>query len=503
MAGKVYLVGAGPGDVSLLTLKGKKLIEGADVIVYDSLLGKGILAMIPGSAQAIDVGKRGGCHTMPQGRINEILAEKAMEGKSVVRLKGGDPFLFGRGGEEAMYLRERNIPFEIVPGVTSALAVPAYAGIPVTHRDMASMVHIVTGHKKGDMPLDIDFESLAKAGGTCVFLMGVSALEEICQGLILGGMGEDTPAAAVSLGATAMQKEAAGTLKTLPKIVKNSELRAPAVIVTGRVCTCMEMLDWRRYLPLSGKRIVVTRPRERSSEISERLRDLGAEVIELPGIRTVFREENRELEEALHRIASYDILAFTSPAGARYFFRFLRKMEMDVRCLYGIKLAAIGEGTAEVLRERGIFPEYVPKVYDGRSLGILLREQAEENARILLPRAKEGSAELTEELAKRKDLEVRDIALYDTVLEKHPLIDLGEEITAGEIRDAVFTSASTVRGFRAAATGADLSLVRAYCIGEKTAGEARAFGMRCVVAEEATVDALVDVTVEVNQKDAF
>lgn len=492
MAGKVFLVGAGPGDVSLLTVKAKKLIENAQVIVYDSLLGKGILALIPGKTKAVYVGKRGGCHTMPQEKINEILAEEAMEGKQVVRLKGGDPFLFGRGGEEAVYLRERGIPFEVIPGITSALAVPAYAGIPVTHRDMASMVHIVTGHKKENQPLDIDFEALAKAGETCVFLMGLSALDEICQGLILGGMAEDTPAAAVSQGTTAMQRQVKGTLKTLPRKVKEGGLLAPAVIITGSVCTCMDTLDWKRELPLSGRRIVVTRPKERSLELSEKLRDLGAEVIELPAIRTVFREENRELEEALRQIASYDILAFTSPAGVNYFFLFLQKMEMDIRCLYGIKTAVIGEGTASTLRERGIYPDFVPKVYEGRALGRLLYEQAKENAKILLPRAKEGSLELTEELAKREDIRVSDFPLYDTVPEKHPLINLGEEIGAGEITEAVFTSASTVRGFAGGAGSVDLSGVTAYCIGEKTAKEAEAFGMRCVLAKEATVDALVE-----------
>lgn len=496
MIGKVFLVGAGPGDVSLLTVKAKKLIESAEAVVYDSLLGKGILALIPSLAKTVDVGKRGGRHTMPQEKINETLAELSREGKQVVRLKGGDPFLFGRGGEEAFYLRERGIPFEIVPGVTSALAVPAYAGIPVTHRDMASMVHIVTGHKKGNMPLDIDFKALAEAGGTFVFLMGVSALPEICQGLLSGGLGENTPAALVSLGTTAMQKEVFGTLKTLPEKVKTEGAKAPAVVVAGQVCACVEKLNWRQYLPLSGRRFVLTRPKERAGELSEKLKELGAEVLELPGISTVFREENRELEEALLKISSFDILAFTSPSGAGYFFQFMQDRKMDIRRLSGVKLAAIGEGTAQVLRGRGLFPEYVPKVYDGKSLGILLRDLAKENAGILLPRAKEAGPELMQELSRRGDIRVTEIPLYDTVFTKHPLIDLGEEIKMGEVLEAVFTSASTVKGFAAAAGEADLSLVTAYCIGEKTAGEARNFGMKCVTAKEASVDGLVEVILE-------
>lgn len=492
MAGKVFLVGAGPGDVSLLTVKAKQLIESAQAVVYDSLLGKGILALIPPSAKAVDVGKRGGNHTMSQQGINETLASLSLEGKQVVRLKGGDPFLFGRGGEEAFYLKERGIPFEIVPGISSALAVPAYAGIPVTHRDMASMVHIITGHKKDNMPLDINFKALKEAGGTCVFLMGLCALPEICRGLLLAGMEEDTPAAAVSLGTTAMEKEVLGTLKTLPGKVKQEGLKAPAVILTGPVCTCMESLNWKSYLPLSGKRYVLTRPKERCTEISEKLRVLGAEVIELPAISTVLREENEKLKEALRNISSYDILAFTSPSGAEHFFRFMQNIKMDIRCLFGVELAAIGEGTARVLRERGLYPLYVPKVYDGKSLGILLRDLAKENARILLPRAKEAGPELMEELTKRGDIQVTEIPLYDTVFEKHPLIDLEKEINGGEVTEAVFTSASTVKGFAAAAGEACLSLIKAYCIGEKTAEEAEKFGMKCLVAKEASVDALVE-----------
>ncbi len=502
MAGKVFLVGAGPGDVSLLTVKAKKLIESAETVVYDRLLGKGILAMIPPSARSVDVGKRGGRHTMPQEEINRTLAKLAGEGKQVVRLKGGDPFLFGRGGEEAFYLRERGIPFEIVPGVTSALAVPAYAGIPVTHRDMASMVHIITGHKKEDMPLDIDFKALTAAGGTCVFLMGVSALPEICQGLLFGGMAEDTPAALVSLGTTAMQKEILGTLKTLPEKVKKEGVKTPAVIVAGQVCACMEKLHWRTDLPLSGRRYVLTRPKERTEKLSEKLKELGAEVIELPAVSTVFREENRELEEALCRISSFDILALTSPTGAEYFFRYMQKMKMDIRRLFGVQLAAIGEGTARVLRERGLYPDYVPQVYDGTSLGILLRNSAKENAKILLPRARAAGPELTQELAGRRDIQVTEIPLYDTVPGKHPLINLEEEIRTGEVTAAVFTSASTVRGFLAMAGEADVSLVRAYCIGEKTAKEAEKSGMKCAVAKEASVEALVEEILEDSKRAA-
>lgn len=496
MTGKVWLVGAGPSDAELLTIKAEKVLKRADVVVYDSLVGKAILTLIPSGAEAINVGKRAGNHTMPQEEINLLLAQKAMEQKRVVRLKGGDPFLFGRGGEEAEVLKQRGIPFEIVPGVTSAISVPAYAGIPVTHRDAASMVHIITGHKKKDMPLEINFKALKEAGGTLVFLMGISAISDICQGLMEAGMAKNTPAAVVSRGTTAKQYKVRGTLATLSEEVMRQKVVTPAIIIVGEVCSYDEALEWRNVLPLSKKRYVVTRPKERAGILSERLRELGAEVIELPAIRTIPCMDNPKLEQAISNIKQYQILAFTSPAGVEYFLDFLKNCGKDIRSIGDVKIAAIGTGTQKELNERGLLVDYLPKVYDGSQLGMLLCREAPQNAKILLPRAKEGNPQVVKEILKRKDLSVDEIVLYETVYETAKTIDLETEINTGEITEVIFTSASTVRGFLAAAKGADVTGITAYCIGNMTAAEAEKAGMQCEIAQEASIDGLIQLVLD-------
>ena len=256
--GKVWLVGAGPSDAELLTVKAKRVLEQAEVVVYDRLVGDSILLMMPDTAEKIDAGKRSGNHTMPQEEMNRLLLRKAQEGKRVVRLKGGDPFLFGRGGEELTLLAEHGIPYEVVPGVTSAIAVPAYNGIPITHRDFASSVHIITGHKKKDEPLELDFATLAKLEGTLVFLMGVSALGDICDGLMHAGKAKDTPAALLSRGTTSRQARLVSTLEKLPEELHAHPLMTPAIIVIGEVCALADQFAWYEKLPLSGKKIIVT-----------------------------------------------------------------------------------------------------------------------------------------------------------------------------------------------------------------------------------------------------
>lgn len=496
MTGKVWLVGAGPSDVELLTIKAEKVLRKAEVVVYDSLVGKAVLARIPQGAEAIDVGKRAGNHTMPQEEINRLLADKAMEGKRVVRLKGGDPFLFGRGGEEAELLKKENIPFEIVPGITSAISVPAYAGISVTHRRAASMLHIITGHKKGDEPLAIDFQALVQAGGTLVFLMGISALPEICRGLLEAGMPGETPAAVVGKGTTAMQYQIRSSLSDLTEEVRRKEAKTPAIIVVGEVCGEDMALEWRNHLPLWGKRYVVTRPKERSSFLADRLRELGAEVIELPAIRTVPYETNPALEEAIRQIRDYRILVFTSPAAVEYFFDFLKSCGKDIRCIGDIQIAAIGTGTKKALNNRGLLVDFLPKVYDGSQLGKLLYQEAGSHAGILLPRAKEGNPKLVEEIEKREDLHVTEIPLYETVYEESEVIDLSSEIEKSEVTEVIFTSASTVKGFMASAKKANLTEVTAYCIGRMTAEEAEKAGMTCRIAKEASIDSLVQLVLE-------
>lgn len=488
MTGKVWLVGAGPSDEGLLTVRGSQVLSQAQVVVYDALVGPGILNLIPTEAERISVGKRAGRHTMPQEEINRVLYEKAREGKRVVRLKGGDPFLFGRGGEELELLSARGIPFEVVPGVTSALAVPAYNGIPVTHRDCVSSLHIVTGHKRAGEAYRIDFEALVRTGGTLVFLMGHGALPEICQGLLAAGIDPDLPAALLMEGTTANQRRIVATVSTLAKEAAKQETATPAIILVGRVCSYEKQFSWYEKLPLSGHRIIVTRPRERSGQLSGRLRQLGAEVLELPAIATVPRRVE------LPKIEKYNKLVFTSPAGVRIFLDCWRKEGRDIRSLGAVQIAVIGPGTAQELAQRGIFADLMPEIYDGEHLGILLGEVCGDGDRILIPRAREGNPQLLEEIRKRKKVEITDLALYDTVYgeAREGLVDQRALIEAGRISMAVFTSASTVRGFALATEGLDYSLVRAVCIGRQTAAAAGELGMRTYVARQAALDSLVE-----------
>ena len=296
--GKVWLVGAGPGDAGLFTRKGYEVLQAAEVVVYDSLVGAGVLSMIPKKARTINVGKRASHHTMPQEEINRVLLEEAKKGYRVVRLKGGDPFLFGRGGEELELLTEEGIPYEVVPGVTSPLAVPAYNGIPVTHRDFTSSLHIITGHKKAGQPYDINFRALVETKGTLVFLMGVTALPDICENLLRAGMDPEMPAAILQKGTTARQKRIVATVATLPEEVKKQGVETPAIIVVGKVCTLADKFAWYEHLPLFGYRVLVTRPRELVSTMAEKLRKQGAEVLELPAIRTERIRENQRMREA-------------------------------------------------------------------------------------------------------------------------------------------------------------------------------------------------------------
>ena len=442
--GKVWLVGAGPGDLGLFTLKGMQVLLQADVVVYDSLVGQGVLSKIPAKTRLINVGKRAANHTMPQEQINQVLVEEALKGNKVVRLKGGDPFLFGRGGEELELLSENGIPYEVVPGVTSSLAVPAYNGIPVTHRDFCSSLHIITGHKKAGEPYDIDFDALVRTKGTLVFLMGVKALPDICNSLMKAGMDPDMPAAILQKGTTAGQKRIVATVSTLEEEVKRQGIETPAIIVVGKVCCLADSFEWYEKLPLAGFKVVVTRPRENASVTSEKLRNLGAEVLELPAIRTEPVEDQTKLYDALDRIREFDWIVFTSPIGVRVFFDEMKKAHKDIRSLFGAKIAAIGQGTKKELEKRGIFVDLIPPVYDGETLGRTLCEACSGNEKILLPRAKMGSFEILKELEKKPGLTICNVATYDTFYENSSLIDEKKLFESGEADCAVFTSASTV-----------------------------------------------------------
>lgn len=536
--GKVWLVGAGPSDIGLLTLKGLRVLEQAQAVVYDQLVGLEILLRIPAGAEAIDVGKQAGNHKKTQEEINRILLEKALEGKRVVRLKGGDPFLFGRGGEELELLRAHGVPFEIVPGVTSTLAVPAYNGIPVTHREFASSVHIITGHRKEGETLDIDFQSLTKGGGTLVFLMGVRSLPEIVRGLLDAGMPADTPAAVLERGTSAGQRRVVAALGELEDEAGKQGIGTPTIIVVGEVCKLAEAFGWYEQLPLFGEKILVTRPRDRASRLSEKLRELGAETVSLPSIETVpvsDDETRAKIGEAMERLGEYDLLAFTSPYGVKRFFELLREYGRDIRELAGAKLAAIGPATAQALEERGLRVYLVPERYDGESLGNTVAawaengverqaepeterkkpmrqseskqmEQAGAAVKILIPRAREGSKGLAEVLSAAANVRfaVTDLPIYETVWQPEQssavpasiLETIKSQIISGEITWLTFTSASTVRGFAARFPELDFEKLCALCIGEQTGAAARALGMSVWISKEATVDSMVERLLE-------
>ena len=498
-AGKVWLVGAGPGDIGLFTLKGEAVLQQADVVVYDSLVGEGVLARIPEHARLINVGKRASHHTMVQEDINKVLLEEAQKGNKVVRLKGGDPFLFGRGGEELELLSENGISYEIVPGVTSPISVPAYNGIPVTHRDFCSSLHIITGHKRAGQTYDIDFRALTQTKGTLVFLMGIAALEDICKGLLNGGMDPDMPAAVLQKGTTAGQKRVVATESTLNAEVDRQGIETPAIIVVGKVCSLADRFAWYEKLPLAGWKVLVTRPRQHISKTADLLRKKGAEVLELPSICTVPVEDNSRLYEAFEKLAAYQWIIFTSPVGVEIFFDEMDRKEMDVRSLGQAKIAVIGEGTKKKLKEHHLLADFVPSVYDGETLGTELAKELQGDEKILIPRAEAGNKKLTE-LLEQTGAKVDDIATYTTCYEKSRLIDEKKEFETGSVDCVVFTSASTVKGFVEGTPGLDYTSVKAACIGKQTKAAADAYGMQTRMAKKATIESLIELVEEMKQE---
>lgn len=498
--GKVWLVGAGPGDIGLFTLKGMEVLNQAEVVVYDSLVGQGVLSKVPASVKLINVGKRANHHTMPQEEINKVLLEEALKGYRVVRLKGGDPFLFGRGGEELELLKENGIPYEVVPGVTSPLSVPAYNGIPVTHRDFCSSLHIITGHKRAGEDYDIDFEALVRTKGTLVFLMGVSALEDIMNGLLGCGMDPDMPAAILQKGTTADQKRIVATVSTLKAEVERQGIETPAIIVVGKVCTLADKFAWYEELPLAGWKVLVTRPKNMISKTAAALREKGAEVLELPAIRTEALEDNTLIREALDRIGDYQWLVFTSPTGVDVFFREMQDYGKDIRALGMIKAAAIGEGTRKKLAERGILADLMPEVYDGDSLGEALAAVLEGTEKVLIPRAEKGNENLVK-LIEKTGAQADDIPTYHTIYESSALIDEKKELESGSIDCVVFTSASTVRGFVEGTKCEDYSGILAACIGKQTKAAADAYGMKTYMAEKATIDSLISLVIRMKAEE--
>ncbi|MBW1989996.1 MAG: uroporphyrinogen-III C-methyltransferase [Deltaproteobacteria bacterium] len=493
----VYLIGAGPGDPGLITVKGLSCIKKADVVVYDYLAAPALLANAREDAEIIYVGKKGGDHTLSQEGINRLLVDKAKEGKTVARLKGGDPYIFGRGGEEAEVLAAANIPFEVVPGVTSAVAAPAYAGIPLTHRRMTSTVTFVTGHedpaKEGS---SIRWKELAAGGGTLVFLMGVKNLPGIAKNLMDHGRSADTPAALVRWGTTPKQESLAATLGTIAKEAEKAGIKAPAVLVVGEVVSLRHALSWFEKKPLFGKTIVVTRSRAQASALVERLAELGARCIETPAIRVAPPEDPGPMDRAIDALSSFHWLGFTSVNGVDFFFDALRTKGLDARALGGAKVAAIGPATAARLGDFGIVPDLVPETFRAESVAEAFSGMDMEGKRVLLPRARLARPVLPVELSKM-GAEVHEVVAYETLPGADDAGDLPLLLEKGEVDAVTFTSSSTVDNFARILGEADfaekMSRTLAACIGPVTAETLEKHGVKpAVVAEQYTIAGLVD-----------
>ena len=445
--GTCYLVGAGPGDPGLVTLRAKELIERADVLVYDALSNPELLQWAKSGCEKIDVGKRAKEHTMPQDEINALIVEKSKAGKEVVRLKGGDPMIFGRGGEEAAELAAAGVPFEIVPGISSAIAGPAYAGIPVTHRGHNTQLTIFTGHEdptKGHS--SIDYAQLAKAPGTKVFLMGVARLREITGEFIAHGADPATPIALTRWATTGAQKTITGTLADIADIAERTEFGSPAVAVIGSVVNERAKINWFEKRPLFGRRIVVTRTREQAGELSKALRELGADVIELPTIRIEAPEDKLGFAEMVTHAHEYDWLVFTSPNGVEKFFDAFFAVFEDARSLGNPRIAAIGPGTAKKIREYRIGVDLIPEKFVAEGLVDAFKKESVENLTMLWVKAAESREVVGDGLAALGAI-VDECIAYRTVPEtadptgaKARLAEQGADLVT-------FTSGSTVDHF--------------------------------------------------------
>ncbi len=498
--GIVYLVGAGPGDPGLITVKGLECIRNADVIIYDYLAAPALLRHAGENAELIYVGKKGGDHTLSQEGINALIVEKARQHRIVTRLKGGDPFIFGRGGEEAEVLIAEGIDFEVVPGVTSAIAAPAYAGIPLTHRQFTSSVAFITGHEdptKDDT--SIDWKSLAGGIGTLVFLMGVKNLPRIVERLIDNGKPATTPAAVVRWGTTARQETVSGTLQDIVERVRTASLKAPAIVVVGDVVQLRESMQWFERRPLLGKRIVVTRARAQASDLIRTLADLGAQCLEFPTIRVLPPDDWRLIDQALERLAEYHWLVFTSVNGVQQFFDRLFALGKDVRALHHLHTAAIGPATAAELFARGLKSDIVPENYRAESVVYAFKAVNIHGSRVLLPRAEEARPVLPDELRKM-GARVDEITVYRTVAVSDSAEQLIAALRSGGIDLVTFTSSSTVRNFKALLPEQDfkdlMRPVTVASIGPITSDTARKLGFDVhVAAETFTIPGLVEAIV--------
>ena len=505
--GVVWLVGAGPGDPELITVAGRAALGRADVVVYDRLAAPELLREAPAAALLIDAGKAPNAHTLGQDAINAVLAEHALAGRTVVRLKGGDPFVFGRGGEEAIYLRERGIPVRVVPGVTSAMAAPASAGIPVTQRGVSGSVLIATGHEsagteRADSPDAHDWEAMARAAGTLVFLMGVERLAGITERLVQAGRPAEQPAALIHRGSTPRQTVLTATLGTIAAEARARGVRPPAALVVGEVVRLREQIAWTESLPLAGARVLVTRTREQASGLAARLRDLGAIPLEFPAIACQPVHDPTDLDAVLTALDRYNWTVFTSQNGVEAALHRLDTLGLDARAFAGTRIAAVGPATARALKERGLRADLTPSTFTAAGLAAELSAAGVDGASVLLLCADIAPPDLADGLS-AAGARVTRVTAYHTVAGGKR--DELAVVLADGIDAVAFTSSSTVTHLLAALDGNTGPLDRALIasIGPVTSGTAVAAGLRVdVEAEQHTLDGLVDALAAVWQSRA-
>ncbi|HZE08359.1 MAG TPA: uroporphyrinogen-III C-methyltransferase [Gemmatimonadaceae bacterium] len=494
--GKVFLVGAGPGDPGLITLRGHQLIDSADAVVYDALANVALLpagARETGRPELYYVGKRGGATgSVTQTEINELVVRLAREGKRVVRLKGGDPFVFGRGSEEAQALNDAMVPFEVVPGITAGIAAPAYAGIPVTHRGLSTSVTFVTGHEDPSKPsTQTNWTALAKAGGTIVLYMGVKTLRNIADALIQGGMAAEIPAAAIQWGTHPKQRTVVATLDTIAARAQDENLTAPVITVIGWSVVLRDELSWFERRPLFGKRIVVTRATQQAPALSEKLREVGANVMEMPATQ-IARLDLAPLRSAIAQIASFQWLIVTSQNAVSIFWEQLLGAGRDARALAGLKIAAVGPSTAGALLERGIAVDLIPERFVAEGVIETMQRRDDVAGSKVLYVTAEGAREVLPDALTKMGAEVRVIEAYRSIRDGQGAEQLARAIEAGKVDLVTFTSASSVKAY-VEAVGNDLATrVPAVSIGPQTSTALREAGLEVRhEAEESTIDGLV------------
>ncbi len=504
--GIVYLVGAGPGDTGLLTVRGAELLGRADVVVYDALVNPELLRLAPPSAEIIYGGKRAKDHAISQEDLNGLLIAKAREGKRVVRLKGGDPYVFGRGGEEAEQLADAGVPFEVVPGVSSFVAVPNYAGVPLTHRDFCSRLTLITGHEDpAKESATIDWAQVAKTPGTKVIMMGTDRIGQIAETLVSHGMQPATPVAMVRWGTTGRQQSIQGTLADIARVAADTKLGPPTVAVIGEVVKLRDKLNWFEHRPLFGSRIVVTRPREQADALSRRLKELGAEVIEVPTIKIDHPTKRTDLVDALLELNSYDWLVFTSPNGVTSFFDYFFKQFHDMRDLGGARIAAVGPATARRLKDLHLQVDLMPEEALSASIAEAFTEfESIENLKICLLRAEVANPELPAALEALGAI-VDDVACYRTVPELNDPSGEAAKVLAGGADWITFTSGSTVEHFHTRFNLPELLLkfpqIKLASIGPETSKALAALGLKpSLEARQHTIDGLIEALLAEHRK---